>query len=297
MIIRSAADLPDGWSLLRLPATKMPSTVLLAYPEFFDVREVKNAFMQGRIGTVSAREAVVQWNAMRRTFEESGVKTELLRLLPQCEDLVFTANPSFNGRRADGKAICVPSRMAFASRQPEVDVHLEWFRARNYAIVEMPANVKRFEGGGDAVWHPGRALIWAGAGPRTQAEAHEALADIFDVPVAALELADPRFYHLDTCFCALSETAALVFPGAFTAQGLALIHRVFRDVVEVDEEEAAQCFACNAAAFFGSTVVIQKGAERTVRRLAELGFDVREIETGEFMKSGGSVFCMKAEVR
>jgi N-dimethylarginine dimethylaminohydrolase len=63
------------------------------------------------------------------------------------------------------------------------------------------------------------------------------------------------------------------------------------------EESEAELFACNAAAFFGDTVVIQRGAARTTAELAQRGFDVREVETGEFMKSGGSVFCMKAELR
>ena len=32
----------------------------------------------------------------------------------------------------------------------------------------------------------------------------------------------------------------------------------------------------------------------TKAELARRGFDVHEVETGEFLKSGGSVFCLKA---
>jgi N-dimethylarginine dimethylaminohydrolase len=296
MIVRRVSDLPADWTLAGAPRMPLPSEVLLCSPQFFEVRDVKNAFMSGRIGTVNSTAALAQWQTLRATFESCGVTTHAVAALPQCEDMVFTANASFNGRRAGGTRICVPSRMAFASRQPEVEVHRTWFAAHGYRIVELPPSVERFEGAGDALWHPGRALIWAGTGPRTVSAAQEALAQIFEVPVFALEPSDPRFYHLDTCFCAVSERTAIVFPQAFTEESMALVRRVFEDVIEVDEAEA-ELFACNAAAFFGKVVVIQRGASRTIAALRERGFDVREVETAEFMKSGGSVFCMKAELR
>jgi len=61
----------------------------------------------------------------------------------------------------------------------------------------------------------------------------------------------------------------------------------------VPEKEASGKMACNAASFFGKTVVIQKGAETTVGKLRTSGFEVIEVETSEFMKSGGSVYCLK----
>ncbi len=210
--------------------------------------------------------------------------------------MVFTANPSLNGRGPDDRPICVPGRMAFASRQPEVEAHRQWFAANGYEIAELPETVAAFEGGGDAIWHPGRAFVWAASGPRTAGAAHEALATIFDVPVFSVQLTDPRYYHLDTCFCPIDERTVIIFSRAFSDASLALIHRIFDDVIEVDEVEA-ECFACNAAAFSGKTVVIQNGASRTIARLAKRGIDVRGVDTREFMKSGGSVFCMKAELR
>jgi N-dimethylarginine dimethylaminohydrolase len=75
-----------------------------------------------------------------------------------------------------------------------------------------------------------------------------------------------------------------------------LIRGVFADVIAIDESEAVQWLACNATAFPGKVVVIQAGAARTVFELERRGFTVRQVETGEFLKSGGSVFCMKAGV-
>jgi len=278
----------------RPAAIRLPAQVLMASPDFYEVRDVKNEFMRGHIGTVNRSNALAQWEILRRTLESCGVEVAEMPSLPQCEDMVFTANPSFNGRSANRERICVPARMAFASRRPEAGAHRNWFFARGYQIKELPADIERFEGGGDALWHPGRALICAGAGPRTERRAHDALAALFDVPFISLELADPRFYHLDTCFCALSERTVMIYPNAFTAAGLELIRKHFADVIEVDEPEATQMLACNAAAFHGNLVIIQAGADRTIRELKRREFNVREVETSEFLKSGGSVFCMKA---
>ena len=41
----------------------------------------------------------------------------------------------------------------------------------------------------------------------------------FGVRVLPLELVNPRFYHLDTCFCPLAPGEALYFPDAFDAYG------------------------------------------------------------------------------
>jgi N-dimethylarginine dimethylaminohydrolase len=94
----------------------------------------------------------------------------------------------------------------------------------------------------------------------------------------------------------LNAETVLVYSPAFTKSGLSLIHRIFRRVIEVKEDEAVNLMACNAAAFLGKYVIIQRGAIRINQRLADLGFQVTEVETSEFMKSGGSVFCMKLAV-
>ncbi len=273
-----------------------PSEVLMCPPDFYEVRDVKNAFMRNHLGTVDRQVAAEQWHALRRTFERIGLRVHAMRATPHCEDMVFTANPSFNGQTSDGTGIYIPSRMAFRSRQPEVAAHSDWFESRGYQVVQLSEAVERFEGGGDALWHPGRALIWAASGARTSLSAHAELARIFDVPVISLDLTDERFYHLDTCFCALSESSALIYPQAFAPEGLALIRRLFTNVIEVGDEEAARSFTCNAAAFGGGNVVLQRGASRIVDRLDRLGFSVHEVETGEFLKSGGSVYCMKASI-
>ena len=43
----------------------------------------------------------------------------------------------------------------------------------------------------------------------------------------------------------------------------------------------------------GKNVIVQKGSSKFKEEIIKNGFNLIEVETTEFMKSGGSVFCMK----
>ena len=284
------ATLLEGGPPVRRPE---PQRVLMCTPDFFDVVDVKNAFMEGNIGSVDRVKARAQWEALGCTFEAAGHEVLAIPGVQGCEDMVFTANQVLPGMGDDGRPYVVLSRMRHPSRRNEIPFFRDWFEANGYRILEVPESVPYFEGQGDAIWHPGKRMLWGGYGQRTSVVAYEAISAMLDSPVVALELVHPSFYHLDTAFCALSSDAVLVFPGAFSTEGMGLIRRGFERVIEVSEHEATKGFACNAHALDGRTVIIQRGSPDAVARLTGAGFEVVEVETGEFIKSGGSVFCMK----
>jgi N-dimethylarginine dimethylaminohydrolase len=269
-----------------------PESVLMCPPDHFDVVDVKNPFMANQTGRVDRGMAQKQWEALKRRFEEIGLRVEIILPRPDCEDMAFAANQAFVGLDEQQRKICVASRMKFCSRQREVPAFAEWFRRTGYTVRKLNGN-HLFEGGGDAIWHPGRALIWGGYGQRSDCEVYPQLANLFNAPVILLHLVSERFYHLDTCFCPIDDGTALVHMPALAGPAQDFIRAAFRNVIEVDEHEATDLLACNAAAFCGRDVVLQAGAVRTMERLQALGFRVHPVETGEFMKSGGSVFCMK----
>ena len=93
--------------------------------------------------------------------------------------------------------------------------------------------------------------------------------------------------------CVVDEGTALVHLAAFSAESRARLRESFPRLLEVDGEEAVGALACNAAAFFGTHVVIDRRARKTAERLDALGYEVKTVDTGEFLKSGGSVFCLK----
>ncbi|MFO0972581.1 MAG: arginine deiminase-related protein [Phycisphaerae bacterium] len=273
-------------------AMSAPGRVLMCPPDWFDVIDVKNPHMQNQVGHVDRAAARAQWEALRATFADCGAQVYTLPPVPECEDMVFCANQTFVGLDAAGAPLCVPSRMKHASRRREVPAFERWFAQAGYRIAPLTAP-GGFEGGGDALWHPRRGLIWGGYGHRTEPQIYNELAALFDVPVVRLRLCSDRFYHLDTCLCALDERTALVHAASFEPRGLELIRALFSDVIECPADEAETGMACNAAAIGERSVVLQRGNPRTVAALRQRGFDAREVETGEYLRSGGSVFCMK----
>lgn len=291
-VYESVTSLPDGLSAAALPTMPYPGGALLCPPVYFDVVDVKNPFMAGNAGAVDRSEASRQWSELCSAIGKAGAQIATLEAIPGCEDMVFCANTATLGLDADGAKTCVPARMTFASRRPEVAPVVDWCRAQGYRIVDAGDPSLRFEGGGDAVWHPGRRLIWGGYGWRSDPHVYPALACTFGTPVFALALTNSVFYHLDTCFCPIDERTVLVHAPAIAAEGMAMIRTMFERVIEVDSAEAER-FACNAAAFFGQTIVIDQRAAATSALLRSLGYATIEVDTGEFLKSGGSVYCMK----
>jgi len=282
----------DQVSVTELEPMPLPRAVLVCPPDCFDIVDVKNPFMVGQQGKVNCALAKQQWLEVMRAFERIGIEVRELTPAAGCEDMVFCANPVFAGLDGQGRRVCVLSHMRYPSRRPEVATHAAWYRANGYRIVEIGGS-SLFEGSGDALWHPGRRLIWGGYGHRTSKEVYEKISEVFDAPVLPLELKTETFYHLDTCFCPVDEKTALVYPPALTGEGLEMVRHAFPRLIEVDEREAVEGMACNAAAFPGNYVVIQRGAATVNAKLRELGFQVVEVDTSEFLKSGGSVFCMK----
>lgn len=288
---RVTDDLP---ALDSLPAIPLPSRVLLTTPEHFRVEYVINPHMEGNIGAVDAERARQQWERLRETYDRLGLDVRTVEGVEGLPDMVFCANQTLPYRTPGGERGVVLSRMHAAQRKPEVEHYARFFEREGYDVHHLDDDLPGdLEGMGDALWHPGRYLLWGGHGFRTDLQVYKRMSAALGFPVCAVALSDPDFYHLDTCFCPLDERSVLIFPGAFDADGLGLIHHYFERVIEAPEDEARRLFACNAHSPDGRHVIIQRGCTQTVQRLRDAGFEPIEVDTDEFLKSGGSVFCMK----
>lgn len=302
MIYRDLSAIDFGThACLRIPR---PERVLMTTPDHFDVEYVINAHMAGQIGNVDQELARVQWESVRLAFEKTGLDVAVIDGAEGFPDMVFCANQSLPVQFPDHTAHpshdtaarhrVVLSRMYALQRRLEVPFFQRFFAGEAYDVIEDVTNADiAFEGMGDAMWHPGRWLLWGGYGFRTNPTAYDIIDRQLDVPIVLLYLDDPDFYHLDTCLCVLDEDHALAFPGAFEACGYDLLKHFFKVVIEVPEREARELFACNATCADGKHVIMQQGSTETCRMLREHGFTPVEVDTGEFMKSGGSVYCMK----
>ncbi len=163
----------------------------------------------------------------------------------------------------------------------------DWFTAHGYTVQKLP-ELCVFEGAGDALML--RETVIAGYRYRSDICSHTALAQITGLGVLSLELIDPQYYHLDTCFCPLGDDAAIYYPAAFDSYANQVIEANIPNPIAVTEAEAHR-FACNAVVV-GKTVVMNAGCPELEKELQVRGYTVRAIDLSEFMKAGGSAKCL-----
>jgi N-dimethylarginine dimethylaminohydrolase len=244
---------------------------------------------------VDRLKAQSQWQALCSALEQAGCHVETIAPVPGLEDMVFAANPVFVGLQEGIGEFIVPSRMVHASRQREVPFYVDWFRQRGFKIVDVDLGADYLEGHGDLLWHPDWSRVYAGYGFRSTQGGVEKFRDAMTklgISVVPLHLVDPYCYHLDTCFCPLNHEAVLVYPGAYAAESLANLRGFWKRVHELTADEAHK-FTGNGIVANGSylTPYLTPHLEGILR---EEALDPIIIDTSEFEKSGGSLFCMKA---
>lgn len=273
-----------------------PRHILLGDPADFSVEEAHNAFMQtedGGLQRVDRAAARREWEALRRTYQQLGMEVHVLPARGGLADLCFTANPSLALPTADGGTEVWLARMCHASRQPEVQAHADFYAGLGIPLRELPPGIAPFEGAGDGLLHPGRMRLHCGIGPRSCRAAWEALAEARpDLELLHYPLQDPRYYHLDTALVPLDAERALYVESAFDREGCAQLRRAFPGAAPIHPEEALR-FAGNAHCPDGHHVLLQEGCPRTEAWLRAEGFEPLALQTAEFRKSGGSVFCLK----
>ena len=291
-IITSAKEI--DFKISDLPTMPAPDKVMVVTPAYFDVEYVINPHMEGHIGGVDKMQAQNEWNHLKDGYKELGFDVKVVEGQKGLPDMVFCANQSLPFIDEDGTKKVIMSIMHADQRKKEVPYIEEFYKKEGYEIHHLnPENVSDFEGMGDALWHFKRKLIWGGYGFRSSINAYEQISELYDLPVITLELVDESFYHLDTCLSILNEKSALIYSDAFTENGLEMIHQLFDTVIDTSSYEAKKQFAVNAVCPDGKNVMIQQGCTDANQNLRDNGFSVHEYSTFEYIKSGGSVFCMK----
>jgi N-dimethylarginine dimethylaminohydrolase len=268
---------------------------LMCAPDHFGVTYAINPWMDPQSWSRDDQRLVAsshrEWTALRRKLEEHGAVIELVPSVAGLPDLVFTANAAVV---LDRKALL--ARFRHPERQAEQEHYEAAFRtlqARGLIdeVRHAPEHLL-LEGAGDCVWDQTRDLFWMGFGPRTDQDARSVIEDTFGKEVIALELADPRFYHMDTALRPLPRGEVMFVPGAFTAEGRAVIrqrvdaaHRI--EIASVDARRLAANAVC-----IGDAVIMSACGERLRANLKERGYRVITSPLRSFLRSGGSAFCL-----
>ncbi len=255
--------------------------ILMCPPEYYGIEYEINPWMSRE--RQSDRElAQRQWRDLRALLERLGARISTLEPISGLPDLVFTANAAMIfGDRA------VLAHFRHPQRQGEEPIDEAWLAANGFKVEHVPSDIY-FEGAGDALFCGD--TLFAGYRIRSDARGHQQIGALLGCRVIPLELVDPYYYHLDTCFCPLAPGQAIYFPAAFDEYGQKVFAHEVPELIAVPEEEARR-FACNAVVV-GRSVVTNTGCPRLHDELRRRGFEPYETPLDEFVKAGGSAKCL-----
>jgi N-dimethylarginine dimethylaminohydrolase len=256
-------------------------TILMCPPDYYGIEYEINPWMS-RQRQSDAAESRRQWEALKSLLESLGAEIRLLGPQRGLPDLVFTANA---GMVVRGRIFL--ARFRYPPRQLETPVDEAWFRAAGFELREVPDRWS-FEGAGDALFCGD--TLFGGYIIRSDAGAIQWVGREAGCRTIPLQLVDPYYYHLDTCFCPASPTEAIWYPPAFDQYAQTAIIENVPVRIEVNVQEAAR-FACNAVVV-GRHVVVNTGCPQLEADLRQHGFMPHSTPLDEFIKAGGSAKCL-----
>jgi arginine dihydrolase len=255
--------------------------LLLCPPTHYGIEYEINPWMNRARGAEAAL-AQQQWKNLQTTLSNLGCKIHLVEPHPGLPDMVFTANAGLTIGRT-----FIPSNFRHKERAGETPHFARWMEEHGYQIAWLPRD-HHFEGEGDALFCGD--MLFCGYKFRSDIQSHQAVADMLGCLVISVELVDPRFYHLDTCFCPLPDGAVVWFPAAFDEYGQRAIREHVRELIDVAPEEAMH-FSCNAV-LIERNIVLPQGAPNLVATLNKRGYRCHELPMTEFIKAGGACKCL-----
>ena len=258
--------------------------ILMCEPKFFDVSYDINPWMTNNNGKVDQELADHQWQEL---YDALGgvVNIKLIDPYQGLPDMVFTANAGFYKKRHN---MVYVSKFRNKERSPEEEHFISWFIMNGYAVCQPSMY---YEGEGDLLKGDDH-IHWFGHGFRSDRRVKNTFPFSEFHNAKHLEMVDPRFYHLDTCFMPLRKEGGLLwYPNAFSEEAQEKIRKVSmrKFSIEVTEEEALS-FCCNAVVIKNN--VFMPKCQSVARKLEKLGFYVRQFDMSEFMKSGGACKCL-----
>jgi len=299
-------------------------------PSHFSVKGGANPHTRDRFGRrrrVDRARAIAQWQRLRDTLRDLGLRVLVVPADPAQPGLVYPANAGFlsdvDAERALAEKTFYLSNL-LPSRAGETPHYERLLRGAGFRVAHLDPSV-RFEGEADffpagdlqiltwghierqrfvpaLAWPPWRRVY----GFRTDAAALRILAPrVAPRRVLRVELVLESHYHGDTCLCAFGpgREHLLAFRPALHPDGwLILSDRFDRALLELSDEDAAR-YAANAFSYTPpgqsghereSFLVLPEGVSQRLKdQVRARGVTPLCVDVSEFLKKGGgSVKCM-----
>jgi arginine dihydrolase len=260
--------------------------IMMCPPDYFEIEYSINPWMNPAI-KVDKAEAFKQYNALKDEIQKAGGEIVELKPSRNLPDMIYTSNAGYAE-----EDVFIKANFKSHQRQHESAKAEKYFKENKYQIFEVPENII-FEGEGDLI--RSKSKYFLGWGQRSDLIAKDYIEDIIGKEVLALELVDPYFYHLDTCFGPLNDNIVVLNENAFSEESLIKIYEKFRTVITTNKQDNS-VLACNLVVI-GNNVILGKGISDDLRNeLRRHRFNVVETVMSEFLKGGGSVKCLALEI-
>jgi len=299
-------------------------TVLMGDPTHFSVRGGANPHTRNRFGRrrhVDRVRAIAQWQRLRDTLRDLGVRVLVVPPDPAQPGLVYPANAGFLSEVDARKPLAektfylanlLPTRAGekphyervlrrAGFRTAELDPRFrmegeaDFFRvAGQYVLTFGRIERQRFVPA--LAWPPWRRIY----GFRTDRRVQPLLeAIVAPTPVIPLELTLEAHYHGDTVLCAFGPERCLLlaYRQGLTAEGWSRLEALCGDALMTLSEPDARSYAANSFSLANrdeSFLVMPAGSsERLQAEMRERGVTPLTVDVSEFLKKGGgSVKCM-----
>ena len=255
----------------------MNSELLVSDATHFRVDYEINPYMHTDVQPDRAA-AVKEHEAIVAAHLDAGRKVEYLPSVPECPDMVFTANAAVV--RGDRAVLGDPP----PERGPEIPYFRKWLGEQGYQVMDAPY---AFSGQGDALAFGD--LLLAGHGQRTDERMLAVLARELGYEVVPLRTVSARWYDLDLAVGVVGPDTLAYCPDALDEPSRQRLRGLGADLIEVSVDEASR-FALNLVSD-GSVVTMTRGAPNLAARIRERGLRVVELDTTELAKGGGGVRC------
>ncbi|OBI03836.1 dimethylargininase [Mycobacterium scrofulaceum] len=265
------------------PRTSTARRYAMTPPTYYAVEYAINPWMDTAT-PVDVGLALAQWEELRTTYVRLGHRVHVVEPEPGLPDMVYAANGGFIAGD-----VAIVANFRFAERAGESRAYADWMSSIGY----RPVSTRHTnEGQGDLLM-VGQTVL-AGYGFRTDRRAHPEISAALRLPVVSLELADPRFYHLDTALAVLDDHTIAFYPPAFSAAAQDQLQALFPDAIVVGSADAF-VLGLNVVSD-GRHVVLPAAATGFAAQLRAAGFEPVGVDLAELLKGGGSVKCCTLEV-
>jgi len=275
----------------------------------FDYQDNENVYTD-KDALIDLKKAAQQHLALEKAFK-GMIAFTIKDPKDDLPDIVFVANGALLIPQIPNLAIL--PYMKYKHRKEEVPYVKKMLEGLGIETIQFPGNASAtFEGQAEIKWfHGGRRAI-CGYGFRATKKSFSILKKLLDklykanglppVELLIIPLASPLYYHLDVAMLEFDDTnegtnqnqatACIVHRKAFSKEAIEKIRDFLgKDAVHVIDTEDTLCLN---AIIDGQKLITHKLSDRAMKPVLEriTGRLIKEVDVGEFEKSGGSVRCM-----